>query len=197
MSFIKQVKTPLLPEVKAVMNEVKIDLTTKRYKTSIKDWLSPVVNLEDFYVYPINGITEGLNLWMGTSKYKIWREIGDYEWVENSNYGMSPTTVYRSNPSSIDGNFREMIDKNPVALDLAYVGTTRVEKIKIEKNIHTVFYSLSKPFGLNGIRTGWLFTRDRNDKLHNLIYKNNYYNLNDVFSFSTSVDSLNEAIENK
>jgi hypothetical protein len=27
--------------------------------------------------------------------------------------------------------------------------------------------------------------------------KNNYYNLNDVFSFSTSVDSLNEAIENK
>ena len=27
--------------------------------------------------------------------------------------------------------------------------------------------------------------------------KNNYYSLNDVFSFSTSVDSLNEAIENK
>jgi hypothetical protein len=27
--------------------------------------------------------------------------------------------------------------------------------------------------------------------------KNNYYTLNDVFSFSTSVDSLNEAIENK
>jgi hypothetical protein len=27
--------------------------------------------------------------------------------------------------------------------------------------------------------------------------KNNYYTINDVFSFSTSVDSLNEAIENK
>lgn len=27
--------------------------------------------------------------------------------------------------------------------------------------------------------------------------KNNYYTLNDVFSFSTSVDSLNDAIENK
>lgn len=27
--------------------------------------------------------------------------------------------------------------------------------------------------------------------------KNNYYTINDIFSFSTSVDSLNEAIENK
>lgn len=176
MNFTKQVKTPLLPEVNEIIKKIKIDLQPRKYKTNIISWLNPIIDLKDFYVYPINGITEGLNFWMGTSKYKIWREQGDYEWVDISNNGMSPTTIYRSNPSAINGNFIDITDDNPLALDLAYVGTTEIKKIHLNENVHTVFYSLSKPFGVNGIRTGWLFTKKRNDKLHNLIYKNNYYN---------------------
>jgi hypothetical protein len=176
MKFSKQVKTPLLPEVKKVIDNVQLDLTPRRYRTNIKKWLLPVVDLSDFYVYPTNGITEGLNWWAGTSSYNIWREIGEYEWVDHKTSGMYPTTTYQSTPSAIDGNFRNSLADGPVALDLAYVGTTAVRQIELTDNVHTVFYGLSKPFGINGIRTGWLFTRKRDDKLHNLIYNNNYYN---------------------
>jgi hypothetical protein len=176
MKFSKQVKTPLLPEVKKVIDNVQLDLTSRRYKTKIKKWLSPIVDLSEFYVYPINGITEGLNWWAGTSSHNIWREVGEYEWVDHKTSGMNPATTYQSTPSAIDGNFRASLADGPVALDLAYVGTTAIRPIELTDNVHTVFYGLSKPFGVNGIRTGWLFTRNRDDKLHNLIYNNNYYN---------------------
>lgn len=176
MIFSKQVKTPLLPEVKEIIDNVKVDLTPRKYKTNIKEWLLPVVDLQDFYVYPMNGITQAIDWWWGTSEYKIWRGVGDYEWVDMKMSGMAPHYTYQSVPSSIDGNFCVIDDGPKVALDLAYIGTTKVQHIELHKGVDTVFYSLSKPFGVNFIRTGWLFTKKRDNKLHNLIYRNNYYN---------------------
>ena len=85
-------------------------ISPKEYHTNIKQWLSPVIDLSDFYVYPINGITEGLTYWMGKETRPIIRVKGDYEWVEDTS---ALTTVssqchmhYITCPSSIDGNFR-------------------------------------------------------------------------------------------
>lgn len=176
MKFSKQVRTPLLPEVKKVIDSVQLDLSPRRYKTNIKKWLAPVIDLKDFYVYPMNGITEGINYWHGTSEYKIWRAVGEYEWVDYKMSGMAPHYVYQSIPSAIDGNYCAVDNHVKVALDLAYVGTTKVQQIDLHDGVDTVFYSLSKPFGVNFIRTGWLFSKKRIDKLHNLIYRNHYYN---------------------
>ena len=65
-------------------------------------------------------------------------------------------------PSSIDGNLKQIIfNTGAVVLDLAYVGSTEIEEIKIGKNVEYVFYSLSNPFGVRNVRTGWYFTRQR------------------------------------
>lgn len=146
-----------------------------RYKTNIKKWLSPTIDLSDFYVYPINGITEGLNYWSGKEQRKITKKNGDYEWVDSTTVGTDEIR-YVSVPSSIDGNFAELDYDGPIALDIAYVGTTKPQYIPMSENIEFVFYSLSKPFGLKNIRTGWYFTRRPDIKLYNLHIKSNYYN---------------------
>jgi hypothetical protein len=202
MKFSKQVKTPLLPEVKQVVDNVQLDLTPRRYRTEIKKWLLPVVDLSEFYVYPTNGITEGLNWWAGTSLYNIWREVGEYEWVDHKTSAMHPTTTYQSMPSAIDGNFRDKLAEGPVALDLAYIGTTAIRQIELTEQVHTIFYSLSKPFGVNGVRTGWMFTRNRIDKLHNLIYGSNYYNyystaIAEAIIENFSIDFIHKKFYNK
>lgn len=176
-NFTKNVRPLILPEVKNLLlksNIFPIDQDAK-YKTNIKEWLKPVIDLSDFYVYPINGITEGLNYWMGTETRKIIKDEGDYEWV-NSTFCKEGEIKYVTVPSSIDGNFRELDVDIPVALDIAYVGTTAITKIPIGKNVEKVFFSLSKPFGLKNIRTGWYFTRKPDVKLHKLHIKSNYYN---------------------
>ena len=58
-----------LKEVSDIVNTVVPDLEAmESYKTKIKDWLSPVIDLKGFSVYPTNGITEGLNYWMAYDK---------------------------------------------------------------------------------------------------------------------------------
>ena len=151
-----------------------------KYKTYIKEWLKPVIDLSEFHVYPMNGITEGLNYWMLNEKRDIYRAKGDYEWVDirdkwKKAFGKSDYIHYLSCPSSIDGNFCSIPEDVPVALDLAYIGSTPTQEIKVTPNIEYVFYGLSKPYGLNGIRTGWFFTRRPDIKLHKLL-KLNYYN---------------------
>ena len=171
------VRTAILSEVKEVVNSVVPDLTSVRpFKTDIKKWLKPVIDLSDFSVYPMNGITEGLNWWMQNSQYNIWRDAGDYQWVDLINGRMNPHTVYQSIPSAIDGNFKEVNGHQSVALDLAYVGSTIVKKIEINKNVKHVFFSLSKPFGLRNIRTGWYFSREPDSKLDSLISSAKYFN---------------------
>ncbi len=175
--FTKQVRPVVLPEVENLIKSSSIMPVTDdcRYTTKIKEWLSPVIDLDDFYVYPINGITEGLNYWSSTETRNIAKDDGDYEWVD-STFCRNGEIRYVSVPSSIDGNYRELDYDGPIALDLAYVGTTLPQRIPMTKNIETVFYSLSKPFGLKNIRTGWYFTRRIDVKLHRLHIKSNYYN---------------------
>jgi len=174
--FTKQIRSPLSPEVLDIIRTVEAPTTIKPYTTNIKEWLSPIIDLSGFFVYPTNGITEGLNWFMSTTDKNIVREKGDYEWVDNISNRNEPSYRYISCPSSKDGNYREIPTDVAVALDIAYVGTTLPRKIPMTDNIDYVFYSLSKPFGVNGIRTGWLFTRHKEKKLHRLIYGANYYN---------------------
>jgi len=173
----KLVRTFILPEVYEVLKQIKPKFYgNEKYTTNIKEWLSPIANLEDFYVYPINGITEGLNWWAGNEKRGIYKDVGDYEWIDNTGEQIK----YVSVPSSIDGNFKRIPSDVPVALDLAYVGSTKLftcnDGATIGPNVEKVFYSLSKPFGLGAVRTGWYFTRERDIKLHNLHIGVNYYN---------------------
>lgn len=171
------VRTSILPEVKKIVDTVTPDLTSVRpFKTDIKKWLAPVVDLSDFFVYPTNGITEGLNWWMQTSPYNIWRHSGDYQWVDLINGRMNPHTVYQSIPSAIDGNFKEIDNHVSVALDLAYIGSTKIKKIEITNNVKHVFFSLSKSFGLRNIRTGWYFSRSPDKKLDSLVNNAKYFN---------------------
>ena len=64
----------------------------------------------------------------------------------------------------------------PTAVDLAYVGSTKVKRIELPKNTEYVFYSLSKPFGVRNVRTGWIFTRQPDERLDALTHSAKYYN---------------------
>lgn len=171
------IRTFTLSEVAALLNKITPTYdSTIPYKTSIIDWLKPIADLSEFYVYPINGITEGLNWWSGNSKNNIFREEGEYQWVDNIQDRLSPAVVYQSIPSAIDGNYKSIITDSIVALDLAYVGSTSIRKIEIPSNVNYVFYSLSKPFGVRNVRTGWYFTREPDKKLELLTFNAKYYN---------------------
>lgn len=146
----------------------------QHYKTNIIDWLSPVINLTGFSVYPMNGVTEGLNWWYNRESRNVQMIPGDYQWIEPK--GTTSQIFYQSVPSAIDGNFANVRTDIPVALDLAYVGSTGVKPIEISSNVEYAFYSLSKSFGVGNIRTGWYFSRTPDPKLESLIYGAKYYN---------------------
>ena len=172
----KAVRTfPLFP-----LPEIDLDLTEiKNYNwecTNIKEWLDPVIDLSGFdYIYPINGITEGLNYWMWQED-SIWMYDGDYQWVRPTVKEQKMGTTYFTAPSSIDGNFRDIPNDHPVALDIAYVGSTKIKKINIRDNVQKVFFSLSKCFGLRNLRTGWYFSKTPDKKLELIIGSAKYYN---------------------
>lgn len=171
------VRTTVLPEVREVVDSVTPDYdSVKQYKTDIVAWLKPIIDLTDFYVYPSNGITESLDWWWGRSEYKIWRALGEYQWVDHKYSGMSPHYVYQSIPSAIDGNYCAVDSHTKVALDLAYVGSTTIQKIKLHSGVEKVFFSLSKPFGIRNIRTGWYFSRTPDNKREALTSSAKYYN---------------------
>lgn len=171
------VRTPVIPEVKQVIGKIKPDYDgVKPYKTNIKEWLNPIIDLSEFHVYPINGITEGLDWWWGRSEYNIWRPVGEYQWVDNKRGGMYPHYVYQSIPSAIDGNYKKVNNHTKVVLDLAYVGSTKVQKIELHDGVEKVFFSLSKSFGIRNIRTGWYFSKTPDNKLRALVSAAKYYN---------------------
>jgi len=166
------IRTGLLSSVRKVCDSVEVDFdSVKHYKTNIKDWLSPIINLKDYFVYPISGITEGLNWWYNQEARTVDIKEGDYQWLKKTGNDM----LYISMPSAIDGNMHDVIDNRQIALDLAYVGSTQIYPIEI-KNVERAFYSLSKPFGIRNIRTGWYFTKTEDVRLKNLIESAKYYN---------------------
>jgi hypothetical protein len=169
------VRTFILPDVKHSIEGICPTYdSTQHYKTNIVEWLKPVVDLSGFSVYPMNGITEGLNWWYNRETLGVQMTPGDYQWIENNN--RSPHIFYQSVPSAMDGNFVDVRTDVPVALDLAYVGSTKVKTIEISSNVEHAFYSLSKSFGVGNIRTGWYFSRRPDPKLESLIYSAKYYN---------------------
>ena len=166
------VRTGVLNEVRKVCESIDPDFdSVKHYKTNIKDWLLPIIDLRDYYVYPTNGITEGLNWWYNQEKRTVDVSEGDYQWIKKTGNEM----LYVSVPSSIDGNLHDVIDQRPIALDLAYVGSTSIQPIDIT-NVERVFYSLSKSFGIRNIRTGWYFTKQEDTRLRDLTESAKYYN---------------------
>lgn len=142
------------------------------YSTKIIDWLKPIVDLSGFQVYPMNGITEGLNWWANQETRGITTGPGEYQWVRPTGDDL----YYQSIPSSQDGNFRGYPKDKPVALDLAYVGSTPIQRIDIHDNVERAFFSFSKSFGVWGIRTGYYFVREKDPRLEDLIYGAKYYN---------------------
>lgn len=171
------VRTNVLPEVRKVVDTVIPDYdSVKHYKTDIISWLKPVIDLSDFYVYPTNGITEGLDWWWGHSEYNIWSAPGEYQWVDHKQGKMAPHYVYQSIPSAKDGNYCAVDSHIKVALDLAYVGSTSIQKIELHNGVEKVFFSLSKPFGIRNIRTGWYFSRTPDLKREALTNSAKYYN---------------------
>ena len=170
------VRTFILSEVKQVIDKITPTYDhVQPYKTDIIKWLSPIIDLSNYYVYPTNGITEGLNWWYFQEPRSIYLDQGDYQWINNKS-GCNPLIKYKSVPSSIDGNFCSVPINIPVALDLAYVGSTKIQKINIHDNVEYVFYSLSKSFGVSNLRTGWMFTKKPEEKLEMLTYQAKYYN---------------------
>jgi len=170
------VRTKVLAEVNTICKSVSVDFEgVISYSTSVIEWLKPIIDLSDFNVYPMNGITEGLNWWYANEERSVKVLSGDYQWLDNKN-GIQDTILYLSCPSAIDGNYINIPNDIPVALDLAYVGSTKIKNIKVTDNIQYVFYSLSKSFGIRNIRTGWYFTRKKDERLENLSYGAKYYN---------------------
>jgi len=171
------VRTNVLPEVKKVIEKIKPDFDgVEKYKTNIIDWLQPIVDLKDFYVYPMNGITEGLNWWYYQDNRTVYMDKGDYQWIQPKGNKYDKCIKYISVPSAINGNFINIPENTPTVVDLAYIGSTKIKKINLPKNVEYVFYSFSKPFGIRNIRTGWIFTKQKDLKLDTLIHSAKYYN---------------------
>ena len=99
-------------------------------------------------------------------------ERGDYQDTSQQ----AKRIHYISVPSAIDGNFVDIPQDTPTAVDLAYVGSTQVKRIELPKNVEYVFYSLSKPFGVRNIRTGWIFTKEPDQRLDAITNSAKYYN---------------------
>lgn len=170
------VRTSLTTEIKEKILNLKPDLdSVTEYSTNIIDWLQPIIDLSSYYVYPMNGITEGLNWWYNREPRSVIINQGDYQWITPTNRNKEKI-LYISCPSAINGNYIEIPKNLPVALDLAYVGSADIKKIDISSNVEYVFYSFSKTFGVRNLRTGWLFTKNKDEKLDNLIHGAKYYN---------------------
>lgn len=172
-NFTQRIDTILLPEVRDVIKNVTPEFNGRYpYETNIKSWLAPVIDLEKFYVYPVNGVTGAIDWWVSREKRGIKKHTGDYEWVDQT----GDQVLYMSCPSSIDGNHVEIPTDIPVVLDIAYVGSTPAQRIDLPSNVEKVFFSLSKSYGINNVRTGWYFTKRPDYKLHKLVYEAGYYN---------------------
>lgn len=171
--YSKRVNTLILPEVKEQLDTITPVLNGRhKYKTSIVEWLKPIIDLSGFHIYPMNGITHTIDWVQKTDPRGIYMHDGDYEWVQQTGDELR----YISCPNSVHGNHVDIPTDVPVILDLAYVGAAKPQPIPMTPNIEKVFYSLSKPFGVHNIRTGWYFTRRPDARLHMLNIDAGYYN---------------------
>ena len=84
------IRTFPIAKVKTIVDNFKLDnhIEVKPFKSTIRQWLSKVVDLSDFkYLYPVNGITEGINYWYMQEKRKVIRHKDDYVWLPENKDG--------------------------------------------------------------------------------------------------------------
>jgi len=173
----------------------------------VREYLKPLIDLSDFeYAYPTNGIHESID-WFLTrvDRYQVFQ--GEYRYptllkkpthIANTVGDLIPyVPLYMSNPFSATGNFDSRYDEVgmrqecPIYLDLAFGGTTGEHTIHVHDNVEQVFWSCSKPYGVNLLRAGIRFTK-KEELLQREIQGAGYFNhaMIDVFDTVTSVSSV-------
>tara|TARA_B100001113_G_C21034554_1_gene589507 strand:- start:185 stop:1063 length:879 start_codon:yes stop_codon:yes gene_type:complete len=194
-------------------NQSEVEISQRRSKRwlvckdQIKNYLDPLIDLSDFkYAYPTNGIHESIDWFVARVKqYQVFN--GEYRYptllkkpvnIANTIADLIPhVPLYMSNPFSATGNFDERYDEVgqrqqcPIYLDLAFAGTTGEHKIKIHDNVEQIFWSCSKPYGLNLLRAGVRFSR-KEEILQREIQGAGYFNhaIIDVFKQVTLNSSV-------
>ena len=84
------IRTFPIIQVEAICDNFKYNDYTevKPFHSIITEWLKPVIDLSDFkYLYPANGVTEGINYWYMQEDRKIIRHKDDYVWLPESETG--------------------------------------------------------------------------------------------------------------
>lgn len=190
------IRTFTIDEIQSQLDNFKFDdlhTVSRFYNYSrITDYLKPYVDLTDFeYLYPVNGITEGLNYWMWLEQRQIQIADGDYQWVLGKEVG---DVLYHTTPSSIDGNCKEIPITMPVVLDLAYLLSSKPQKITIPENVEKVFFSFSKCFGLRNLRIGYYWSRYPDKRLQPLIKNAKYYNYYSMMLGEHLIQNVNPEI---
>jgi histidinol-phosphate/aromatic aminotransferase/cobyric acid decarboxylase-like protein len=154
-------------------------------------YLAPIIDLQQFpFFYQINGITDGLNQLAMEYKNKTIKIIpGDYEWMKICRQNTDTSNgdvLYITNPHAGSGNYfndeewNNILDTNSnIALDCAYIGSTPIKPIKINKNVNYVYVGLSKMFGLPSLRAGFVFCKRPSLPLDAFL-RIAYYNFNSV-----------------
>ena len=177
-------------EVQDVVNNFKLEnhAEVKIFNSKITEYLKPYCDLSEFeYLYPLNGITEGLNYWM----WGEWRTIqirkGDYVWVTGEPGG---DVHYWTSPASFDGNYCDIPTDKPVVLDVAYLLSTEIRQFKIPDNVEKVFFSFSKCFGLRNYRIGYYWSRKPDRWLEPLNVNAKYYNYHSMGLGEKLIESI-------
>lgn len=194
-------------------NQSEVELSNRRSKRwlvckdQIKNYLNPLIDLNEFeHAYPTNGIHESIDWFVAkVNKYQVFE--GEYRYptllkkpvhIATGVSDLVPyVPLYMSNPFSATGNFDTRYDEVgqrqqcPIYLDLAFAGTTGEHKIKMYENVEQVFWSCSKPYGLNLLRAGVRFSR-KEELLQREIQGAGYFNhaIIDVFKQVTLNSSV-------
>lgn len=173
----------------------------------VREYLEPLIDLSEFeYAYPTNGIHESIDWFLAkVDRYQIFN--GEYRYptilkkpmnIATSSNSLVPyAPLYMSNPFSATGNFDRRYDEAgqklecPIYLDLAFAGTTGEHRIRVYENVEQVFWSCSKPYGLNLLRAGIRFSR-KEEPLQREIQGAGYFNhsIIDVFDIVTRQSSV-------
>jgi hypothetical protein len=160
----------------------------KHFASNITEYLKPYCDLAAFkHLYPVNGITEGLNYWMNEETRTIQMREGDYVWIKGQPIG---DVHYWTTPASFDGNFYDVPTDKPVVLDLAYILSTDIKHISIPDNVEKVFFSLSKCFGLRNYRIGYYWSKTPDKWLDPLITSAKYYNYHSMALGEQLIDTI-------
>jgi hypothetical protein len=174
----------------------------------VRNWLKDIIDLSELaYSYPVSGTHSSIEQWMAGETRPIYCLKGEYPYpanlrkiniVDTVAEIPSEAVVYMSNPFSSTGKYddRYYSIKNPIILDIAYVGTTAKKIINLTKNTEQVFWSASKPFGLGNFRVGYKFTRIK-DSLQEQLKDTGYFNLAsiDILAIAISLYSVTELYE--